>query len=268
MKCIPSDGLQLAVETFGSGPPLIMAHGLTGNRNMSRQQLAPLADSYRVIVFDQRGHNESTPVTDPALYDPLRMAADIGNILDAFNVERAIIGGESMGAATALTFALNWPQRVETLLLTAPAFGDKPNPESEGIREMGAAIATVGIEAFLDAAEVKWREELEWPQVVIDHVRAMQSCHDAASLAVACQTVIDWQLFTNLSVVSQLEMPVRIVAWENDDLHPLILAQRMAALIPDVKMTVLASLTEMFSNPAVITIHYRRFLEELGSNND
>lgn len=263
MEYIQSDGLKLAVETFGSGPPFIMAHGLTSNRDMSRRQLAILGDSYRVIIFDQRGHNESTAVTDPALYSPARMAADIGNILDAFGIERAIVAGESMGAATALTFALANPQRVKILLLTAPAFADEPNPAAKEIHAIGEAIAALGVDAFLDIAEVRWREELKWPQAMIEHVRAMQSSHNSASLAVACKTVINWQIFPDPTVISQLTMPVCILAWENDNLHPLGLAQRMAGMIPDAKLAVLPSLTEMFTDPSIIAAHYLRFLQDL-----
>ena len=109
MHHVESDGLELAVESFGAGPPLVFAHGLTGTRNNTRDQFAPLADRYRIVIFDQRGHGDSTPVTDPALYDVHRMAYDMAAVMDALGIERAIVGGESMGAATALLFALKWP---------------------------------------------------------------------------------------------------------------------------------------------------------------
>ena len=110
-RFVASDGLLLAAETFGEGKPLVFAPGLTDNRGYIRRQLLPLADRYRIVTYDQRGHGDSTPVTDPALYTPERMAGDMARILDAFDIERAVIGGESMGAATALLFAFTWPER-------------------------------------------------------------------------------------------------------------------------------------------------------------
>ena len=65
------------------------------------------------------------------------------------------------------------------------------------------------------------------------------------------------------AAISQLTMPVRILAWENDNLHPLGLAQRMARMIPDAKLAVLPSLTEMFTDPSIIAAHYLRFLQDL-----
>ena len=77
---VPNDGLELAVETFGEGPWLVFAHGLTGNRYGTRRQFTPLADRYRIVIYDQRGHGDSTPVTDPALYDLDRMAGDMAAV--------------------------------------------------------------------------------------------------------------------------------------------------------------------------------------------
>ena len=96
---VESDGLKIAAETFGAGAPLVFAHGLTGNRQAIRRQFESLADRYRIVIFDQRGHCDSSPVTDPALYDPSRMADDMRAVLDHLKIDRAIIGGESMGAA-------------------------------------------------------------------------------------------------------------------------------------------------------------------------
>ena len=257
---IPSDGLTIAVETFGSGPPIVYAHGLTGNRLVTQRQFATLADRYTIVSFDQRGHCDSTPVTDPALYDPERMAGDMAAVMDALGIERAIVGGESMGSATALTFARLWPERVEKLLLTAPAFGDAPNPAAEDIRAMGQAIETLGIEDFLAAAAVRQRDELGWSPEVIRAVADMQGSHETHSLATACKTVIDWTLFTDLNVLSDLTMPVCIIAWPDDNLHPFTLAQHMADIFPDACLETIPTLPFVFLQPQRIGEIYGRFL--------
>lgn len=68
---VSNNGLTIVAEAFGEGEPLIFAHGLTGSRQLIVRQFQALAGSYRITTFDQRGHGESSPVTDPALYDPL-----------------------------------------------------------------------------------------------------------------------------------------------------------------------------------------------------
>ena len=97
MHHVESDGLKIAVEVAGDGAPLIFAHGLSGNRHIMRQELAPLADRYQIITYDQRGHGDSTPITDPSLYNAERMADDLRAVLDDLKIERAIIGGEVYG---------------------------------------------------------------------------------------------------------------------------------------------------------------------------
>lgn len=252
---VPSDGLSLAVETFGQGPPLIFAHGLTGNRHVTRAQLAPLADHYRVITYDQRGHGDSTPVTQADLYDPHRMAEDITAILDALGIDRAFVGGESMGAATALLFTLAHPDRAQALLLTAPAFSDQLNPESQRLHAMAAAISTFGIDKFLEQAAVRQRDDLGWPPVAIAHVRNTFSSHDSNSLVVALHTVADWQLS-----LAPIQYPACILAWHDDPLHPYALAKRIAALLSNAQLHTLAPLPAIFEQPTLIASAYSEFL--------
>jgi pimeloyl-ACP methyl ester carboxylesterase len=258
---IHADGLELTVETFGDGPPLVFAHGLTGNRQGSRAQFAALAERYRVVIYDQRGHGDSTPITDPAGYDVERMADDMAAVMDALDIGRAIVGGESMGAATTLLFALRHPERVDKLLLTAPAFGDRANPDSQRLKDMGKAIATLGIDEFLKLAAVRQRDELGWSPHVIAYVAEKFRSHPPASLATALQTVPDWRVFSDLSVVSRLTCPVCLVAWENDPLHPIELARRLAATFPNARLETVRPLPAIFENPAIVANVYRKFLE-------
>lgn len=259
---IESDGLELAVETFGTGPPLIFAHGLTGNRSNTRDQLAPLADRYRIIAFDQRGHGDSTPITDPLLYDAERMANDIVAVMDAMDIERAVVGGQSMGATTSALFALRWPGRVETLLLTGAPFGerDRVSADRERMREMGKTIADHGIEVFLARAVERQRAEGMSPEVIAYLDRMLRS-HNADSLATGCQTVVDWRVLTDLAPLVDLRFPVRIIAWENDLLHSIALARRLVALFPDARLETIPSVIHLFADPAIIGRTYRRLLE-------
>ena len=258
---INSDGLELVAESFGSGPPIIVAHGLTGNRHISKRQFQTLTKSYQVIVFDQRGHNDSSPVTVPSLYNPDRMAEDMRNIMDAYQIDTAIIQGESMGAATSLLFALKYPQRVETLILTGPAFGDKPNPEIESLRMMAHEIKTYGKEEYLRLSEKRMRENWNAPDEVIETVQFMQNSHQEDSLITALNTVKDWIILDNIAEISQLSMPVYIIAWRDDPLHPLELAQRMVKYLPNTGLEILPSVSHVFiDNGAVLGNIYNQFL--------
>lgn len=258
---VQSDGLTLVAEAFGQGPPIVFAHGLTGVRQGVKRQFAALADRYRIVCFDQRGHGESSRVLDPALYDVGRMAGDMAAVMDAFGIRRSIVGGESMGAATTLEFALRHPDRVETLLLTAPALGDTPNTEAARFKELGTVIRQIGMPTFLEAARETWRTVNGWPPEVIDVVGSTFAAHDAHSLGTALQAVMDWVPFKDMNALRRLTCPVCVIGWDGDALHPLALAERVVSIFPNAALEVMPGLPEVFLRPQTVGAIYARFLE-------
>jgi pimeloyl-ACP methyl ester carboxylesterase len=246
VKRVRSAGLELTVETAGEGSPLVFAHGLTSNRHRTIEQLAPLGRDYMVIAFDQRGHCDSTPVTDAKLYDPHRMADDLAAVLDSFGIDRVIVGGESMGAATALLFALRHPQRVDRLLLTGPAFGDGPNPGRDDLKRDGRLIAETGIEGYLSAVTPEWAA-MGMEEAAIAAWSAVQRTHDRASLA-------------DLGVLAAFPAPVQLIAWEGDTVHALELARRMAAALPSARLHVEPALAPLFNDATIPGRVFREFL--------
>jgi pimeloyl-ACP methyl ester carboxylesterase len=258
-----SDGLELVAESFGDGPPIVAAHGLSGNRHITRRQLQPLADRYRIIVYDQRGHNDSSPVTNPSLYNPDRMAEDMRAVMDAYHLDRAIVQGESMGAATTLLFTLKYPQRASALLLTGPAFGDSSNPEIPMLHQMAMEIEQYGLQQYMKMSEERMRQNWNAPDEVIEAIHAMQGAHQERSLVTALETVKDWLIFDDLSEIAQLTMPVCIIGWPNDPLHPLELARRMLDYLPQARLETIPSVAHVFLNHGAIVGHiYARFLAE------
>jgi len=133
---------RLHVEIEGDGPGLVLAHGFGGSaRNFSPQARA-LRDRHRVVRYDARGHARSEAPEDPAAYTPETFVGDCARILDGAGVRDAVVGGLSMGAGTALRFALDHPDRVRGLVLAA-------FPPGVGIPGSFSAVA----HAFADAIE-------------------------------------------------------------------------------------------------------------------
>ena len=119
--------------------PLVLAHGFGVDLTMWDWQLEPLSWRRRLILWDARGHGQSSaPVDDEAYTMPL-LAGDLAAVLDHAGIDRAVIGGMSFGGMIALQFAVDFPQRTRALLLsdsvprgaTAPA---PPTPEAHGAR--------------------------------------------------------------------------------------------------------------------------------------
>src|SRR5439155_25114013 len=116
-------GLALSVEPTlhldveGSGPVVVLAHGFGGSARNFRPQARALGARYRVGRFDARGHGRSPAPPEADAYTPEAFASDLGRILDRVGAEKAVVGGLSMGAGTALRFALAEPGRVHGLVL-------------------------------------------------------------------------------------------------------------------------------------------------------
>lgn len=242
--------VELTVESRGRGPALVVGHGLTGTRHVSFEQYAPLQDRYTVVAFDQRGHGDSTPLTDVSAYDPQAMADDVAAVMDSAGVQRAVLAAESMGSVGALLFALQHPERVERLLLTGPAFGDTLSLRREWLRGVGEEILSLGYDAYLALLEGRLRNDLGLDERATAARLAIYYSHDPTSLATAFLATSEWIPFPELSVLKSLRMPVSIVAWPDDDLHPLPLAQRMAEQFPDATLQQISSIVQVLSDPA------------------
>jgi pimeloyl-ACP methyl ester carboxylesterase len=108
-------GLLIHYQHVGSGNPLVMVHGLTGNLAVWHLHIVPaLCDHFEILTYDLRGHGYSdAPATG---YSPDDMAGDLLDLLDALAIDRAVIAGHSYGADIALYFAASHPDRVSEVI--------------------------------------------------------------------------------------------------------------------------------------------------------
>lgn len=115
MPRIQVEGSDVHYETSGAGAPCVcLIHGTGGTGGVWMRQLEGLADVARVVAPDLPGHGQTGGAPLASIED---LAAFVAHFLDALSVQRAVIGGHSMGGAVAQQFALAWPDRIEGLLL-------------------------------------------------------------------------------------------------------------------------------------------------------
>lgn len=137
------DGVRLVYEERGrrDGTPVVLLHGFTSDRRSWYAVAEQLQRRFRVVMPDLRGHGESDAPEGIESYTMADYAADVGALLDAIGVERCHLAGSSFGGMVAMQFAVDSPQRVETLTLsdTSPAY-DRPEYD-DGFREREAGIA-------------------------------------------------------------------------------------------------------------------------------
>jgi pimeloyl-ACP methyl ester carboxylesterase len=139
-----SDAPRLHVETRGTGPAVVLAHGFGGSARNFRVQARSLADACKVVCYDARGHARSEAPEAPAAYDFERLIDDFERVVDQTGDARVIAGGVSLGAGTALGFARRRPERVRGLLL-ASVTGEAER--RDWAQDFAAAIDRDGLEA-------------------------------------------------------------------------------------------------------------------------
>jgi pimeloyl-ACP methyl ester carboxylesterase len=233
-----STGTRLAVRITGDpgGPPVVLLHGLAMTRDYVLPGTRALErHGYRVIAYDARGHGASSRASD-GRYGYPELTDDLVAVLDALDVSRATLVGQSMGSHTALRLALADPGRVEALALVTPAFDPVRYPlpadvcEAErtagGIRRAGIDGFVAGLRALEDAsADAAFRALT---------ARRMRQHADLLALADVIEGLLCSRPIDSLDELAVLSMPVLVVAShdEYDWRHPYALARAYAAAIP------------------------------------
>ena len=111
-----SDGTILHYEQVGTGPDLVMIHGIGGNMAIWHFKVIPsLWDKYRILTYDLRGHGYSS--MSETGYTPTNMAHDLKELMDHLGIEKADVVGHSYGGDVALYFSFLYPERVRRVVL-------------------------------------------------------------------------------------------------------------------------------------------------------
>jgi len=116
-----SAGVRIRYVEQGNGPPIVLLHGYTGTLDrhfIANGVFASLANDYRVIAIDLRGHGKSGKPHDPTVYGE-EMARDVVRLLDHLKIQRAHVVGYSLGAMVAGRLATLHPERLMTISYVA-----------------------------------------------------------------------------------------------------------------------------------------------------
>jgi len=115
---IDIDGVRIAYEDSGGpGRPFVLVHGFTGNRHDFRSHYEALSELGRTVIYDQRGHGDTTDLGDPSAYRFDLLVRDLHLLLRALEIDRCDLLGHSMGGMIALRSALEHPENVASLVL-------------------------------------------------------------------------------------------------------------------------------------------------------
>jgi pimeloyl-ACP methyl ester carboxylesterase len=240
-RTIKTAELAIELDENGSGIPIVGLHGLSATRRYVFMGSRSLERSgHRVITYDARGHGSSAapPERD---YDYGALSRDLGDVLDALELERAVLVGASMGAQTAVRYALEHPRRVAALALVTPAYDPSQFPARlERWDALSAGLRDGGIEGFLAAYQVE-RLPAAWRQVMATVIAQRLAGHrDLAAVADALAAVPRSRPFASFADLGTVDVPTVVVASrdEPDPEHPFATAIAYASAIDGAELVV------------------------------
>ena len=111
------NGIEIDYEDGGRGPAVLLSHGYSATGRMWAPQRPVLEPSYRLITWDMRGHGQTDSPADPAQYSEALTVEDMRGLLAHLGVERAVIGGLSLGGYMSLAFHRRHPEMVRALVI-------------------------------------------------------------------------------------------------------------------------------------------------------
>lgn len=240
------DGGTIHYAEKGSGRPLVLLHGVTLRHDVWAPQFNMLADRYRVIAVDLRGHGRSRP-GDLGLGLP-RLATDVATLLEALDLRGAVLVGHSMGGMTLMQFCGDHAdvldQRVAGIALVATAaYGTVPPLMGGAMRwalARGEGQVTSG--RGLPAQQRMPRRAVRLVfgdkpsaraiDIVAEMTRSMSDVHLIASL----QGIVEHDARDALRAT---RTPSLVVVGTRDTLTPVPLSRKMARLMPGCEFVVL-----------------------------
>lgn len=250
MPMVATNGINLYVEEAGAengGTPVVLITGLGYDEKFwSLSVAADLARTRRVIMPSNRGAGRSDKPPGP--YSTAQMAADVAGVLDALNIETAVVVGHSLGGFIAQELTLAHPGRVEKLVLAGTSFGGPnsvpPTPEALAVffldRTMDPmelirrGLATAVSPTFLETQPERLQALIEYRLTVPVPPEAFQS-----------------QLLAGASHLSEdrvaaVACPTLVLAGERDLVVPPGNVELLKAKLPHAESVVIADAGHLF----------------------
>lgn len=229
-------------EAMGEGPPVVLCHGITATRRqvLHGSKALPRA-GYEAISYDARGHGWSDPAPVGEGYGYPELVGDLERVVaDRVGEGRFLLAGHSMGAHTAVSYALRHPDRLAGLVVIGPTFVGAVSPESLDYWDgLAAALETDGIDGFLDYLDQRQGIDPRWRDSVLRFTRERLLVQEhPEALVEALREVPRSRPFESLDELRELKVPALVVA-SNDDAdpgHPYAAAAAYAEALPQARL--------------------------------
>jgi aminoacrylate hydrolase len=231
------DGETLYYEVHGEGPPLVLVSGLNGVGAFWKPQLAELGSRFTVVLHDHRGTGKSSPSRIDYSVD--QMTDDLVQLLDHLGLETAHLVGHSTGGAICQTLAIDRPERVERLVLSATwTAADGYFRRLFGVR--ADFLRALGPAGYLRASLLFMRP----PAWIRDHEEALDR-EEAAMIAdfplpeIMLGRIEAILRFDRRADLPRITAPTLVVGAKDDAVTPAYFSDELGRLIPGAETVIL-----------------------------
>jgi pimeloyl-ACP methyl ester carboxylesterase len=248
------NGIEIEYQDGGLGSPVLLGHGYSATGRMWDGQRAALGDRYRIVSWDMRGHGQTESPKDPAQYSAALTVADMRALLQHCGIERAVVGGLSLGGYVSLAFYLAHPEMVRALVICDSGPGYR-NAEARAAwnqraHERAAELEAKGLEALAGRSR-------EMREAMGHHASAQGLAHAARGmLAQEGSEVIDG--------LGSIRVPTLVIVGDQDQpfLAP---CEYMAKKIPDARLEIIpgAGHSSNLDQPTIFNRVLSEFLHSL-----
>jgi len=251
MAFVENCGARIYWDEAGKGAPVLLIMGLGWPSYMCHRTRPVLAASYRTLAFDNRGVAQSDVPEGP--YSIALMASDAAAVLDAAGETSAHIVGMSMGGMIAQEFALQYPERVRSLVLgcTAPGGENAVQPASSVLETLMSPVrnpeeAARAINPFIYDARTS-PEHIEEDMVI-----RRKWFPTLEGYIAQLQAIMNWQSYDRLG---QIDADALVLHGETDQLVPPGNAKILAERIRGSKLAMIPHASHIFATDQPLASH-------------
>ena len=234
MPRVANNGTSIHYKIEGSGPPLVLMHGITDSSDVfyERGYVAALKPKYCLVLIDARGHGQSDKPHDPQSYVPEKCASDVVAVLDDLGLKTATYWGYSMGGRYGFALAQHALDRVACFVLGgASAGGERAYPSEPGNEDPLMTAFRGGPDTIIKVWGAEW---------MTPPLRERLLANDTDAL-IACLQGLRLNTEGFADAVGRIAVPTLIYAGSADPIHDP--ARRTASEIPGAHFVSLPGLT-------------------------
>ncbi|TNC25373.1 alpha/beta fold hydrolase [Amycolatopsis alkalitolerans] len=245
------EGHRLAYTEYGAGERVVvLTHGLMFTRRMHAPLARRLADDgCRVITLDLLGHGESDRPTESWRYSMPAFGVQVMALLDHLEINRAVIGGTSLGANVALEVAIAAPERTRGLIVEMPVLD---NAIVAGLLTFAPLLFAARFVPFSVAGVASVAGLVphgsQWVDVITDTLE-----QQPAPMAALIHGVLFGRIAPSKAARQQITVPTLVIGHQRDPIHPFGDADTLAADLPDAEFVQARSPVELRMDPQRLT---------------